>query len=72
MKRIIGYLVDKSGYTIVSKHHFKVNPHLNMDKRFLEIANRCKNYTMTSIEKVRFIKYYSMVISDELYGKSNK
>lgn len=64
LKKNIQYILAKKGYKIVKTG--SSNPYADMEPRFIEYFEKCKNYTRTSIERM-----YSVYKSVEYVVKNN-
>ena len=52
MKKLLKKVFSKLGYEITSKERAKKNPYPDLDKDFMDLYEKCKPYTMTSIERM--------------------
>ncbi|TAN19158.1 MAG: macrocin O-methyltransferase, partial [Chitinophagaceae bacterium] len=64
LKKNIQYILAKKGYKIVKTG--SSNPYADMEPKFIEYFEKCKNYTRTSIERM-----YSVYKSVEYVVKNN-
>lgn len=67
IKDIIKKIIKSSGYKIIKEAYY--DPTMNGDERFIEIYNKCKEYTMTSKERMYALyKAVEYIVDSEIEG----